>query len=285
MGTTRTCICQNPECQKTFTTNNPNHSGKYCSNACYKAARWPGQRRFTVPCTQCGKEVERKKNELEASKQVFCSRSCHDAWRHAHGPRGENHHQYSRVEVICDQCGKTFRKNPFAVANRNARFCSKDCQNNWNRLNAPNLQMGSKNPRYTQQSVACAQCGQTVSRQPWQIEGYAIQFCNSVCMGAWRAEHLTGENSPNWRGGHPEYYGPNWEQQRRKARQRDGYTCQHCGRNERELGRELDVHHITPFRRFGYMRGQNDAYQTANRLENLISLCNPCHKRAEDRTL
>lgn len=78
MGTTRTCICQNPECQKTFTTNNPNHSGKYCSTDCYKAARWPGQWRFTVPCVQCGKEVERKKHELETSKQVFCSRACHD---------------------------------------------------------------------------------------------------------------------------------------------------------------------------------------------------------------
>jgi DEAD/DEAH box helicase domain-containing protein len=74
--------------------------------------------------------------------------------------------------------------------------------------------------------------------------------------------------------------GPNWDQQRKRARARDGYRCRHCGVGERE-GRAHDVHHIQPFRTFGYARGQNDYYLEANRLENLVTLCRSCHRRVE----
>jgi DEAD/DEAH box helicase domain-containing protein len=74
--------------------------------------------------------------------------------------------------------------------------------------------------------------------------------------------------------------GPNWEEQRGRARARDGYRCRHCGVGERE-GRAHDVHHIQPFRTFGYVRGQNDRYLEANRLENLVTLCRSCHRRVE----
>ena len=74
--------------------------------------------------------------------------------------------------------------------------------------------------------------------------------------------------------------GPNWEQQRSQARERDGRRCQHCGAPERP-GRAHDVHHIQPFRTFGYVRGKNEHYLEANRLENLVTLCTSCHRRVE----
>jgi len=74
--------------------------------------------------------------------------------------------------------------------------------------------------------------------------------------------------------------GPNWEQQRNQARERDGYRCRHCGVSERP-NRAHDVHHIEPFRTFGYIRGKNDRYLEANRLENLVTLCSGCHRRVE----
>lgn len=76
-------------------------------------------------------------------------------------------------------------------------------------------------------------------------------------------------------------YGPNWRQQRLRVRGREGFRCAHCRIHEAELGRELDVHHITPFREFGYLPGENDAYLAANELSNLIALCPTCHRRAE----
>jgi DEAD/DEAH box helicase domain-containing protein len=74
--------------------------------------------------------------------------------------------------------------------------------------------------------------------------------------------------------------GPNWAEQRDKARQRDGFRCQHCGAPERPH-RQHDVHHLRPFQEFGYRPGQNTRYLEANRLENLITLCASCHRRAE----
>jgi len=75
-------------------------------------------------------------------------------------------------------------------------------------------------------------------------------------------------------------YGPNWEAQRDAARARDGYRCRRCSAPERD-GRQHDVHHLTPFRVFGYVPGENDLYKPANQLENLITLCPSCHRRAE----
>jgi DEAD/DEAH box helicase domain-containing protein len=78
----------------------------------------------------------------------------------------------------------------------------------------------------------------------------------------------------------PVDYGPNWPEQRDAARARDGYRCGQCGAPERE-DRQHDVHHITPFRAFGYVPGVNDLYELANRLENLVTLCAACHRRVE----
>ena len=74
--------------------------------------------------------------------------------------------------------------------------------------------------------------------------------------------------------------GPNWEKQRNQARARDEHRCRHCGAPERS-GRAHHVHHIRPFRTFGYVRGRNDQYLTANSLENLVTLCTSCHRRVE----
>jgi DEAD/DEAH box helicase domain-containing protein len=41
------------------------------------------------------------------------------------------------------------------------------------------------------------------------------------------------------------------------------------------------VHHIRPFREFNYIPGQNENYQEANQLDNLITLCPSCHRQAE----
>ncbi len=75
-------------------------------------------------------------------------------------------------------------------------------------------------------------------------------------------------------------YGPNWEAQRAAARARDAHRCRRCRAPERE-GREHDVHHLTPFRVFGYVPGRNDFYKLANQLDNLITLCPNCHRQAE----
>lgn len=75
-------------------------------------------------------------------------------------------------------------------------------------------------------------------------------------------------------------YGPNWQQQREAVRARDRFRCVQCGAQEAP-GRQHDVHHLTPFRTFGYVAGINENYRNANRLENLILVCRTCHRRIE----
>ncbi len=75
-------------------------------------------------------------------------------------------------------------------------------------------------------------------------------------------------------------YGPNWQAQRKRVRERDGYRCKQCGRPE-AAGRQHDVHHLVPFRTFGYAAGLNEHYREANQLSNLLLVCRTCHRRLE----
>jgi len=78
----------------------------------------------------------------------------------------------------------------------------------------------------------------------------------------------------------PVDYGPSWPQARNAAISRDQHLCRQCGAPERE-GKSHDVHHIRPFREFGYVPGENRADRQANHIDNLITLCSACHHRAE----
>ena len=85
-----------------------------------------------------------------------------------------------------------------------------------------------------------------------------------------------------WVGEHVGSRGPNWPQQRDRARHRDHYRCAWCNAPERP-GRQHDVHHLTPFREFGWQPGENENYRQANRLDNLVTLCPSCHRLAEQQ--
>ena len=85
------------------------------------------------------------------------------------------------------------------------------------------------------------------------------------------------DGNPRWRGGGVVYqwYGQSWRRQSDRARQRDNHTCQVCGISEADLGYKLRVHHIKPFSSF-------NSVKQANRLNNLISLCESCHKTIDN---
>lgn len=90
-----------------------------------------------------------------------------------------------------------------------------------------------------------------------------------------------GEDHPSWKGGHIEYYGKSWDDQREKALERAGFQCEHTGMRQEEHkklynGQGLHVHHIRPFREFGI-----ENHKSANRLSNLRVLCSTEHRRWE----
>jgi DEAD/DEAH box helicase domain-containing protein len=84
----------------------------------------------------------------------------------------------------------------------------------------------------------------------------------------------------------PNDYGPKWAATRNAVRQRDGYRCQGCGSAEIG-GKQHDAHHKIPFRAFTADERRREglpvalAWQVANRLDNLVTLCPACHHKAE----
>ena len=70
----------------------------------------------------------------------------------------------------------------------------------------------------------------------------------------------------------PNEYGAGWSKIRDQVRARDGFRCLVCGATEN--GRQHDVHHRVPFRQF-------PSPAQANRLDNLVTLCPACHRKAE----
>ncbi len=117
--------------------------------------------------------------------------------------------------------------------------------------------------------LTCDTCGKSIEKQPSAVHEH--NFCGRECFAKWRSSSdWTGANNPSWLGGHSEYRGENWSRQRSAARERDNDTCQRCGVN----GHSFPVHHIRPFHLF-------DTYLDANRLENLVTLCPPCHGLTE----
>ena len=120
--------------------------------------------------------------------------------------------------------------------------------------------------------AVCLHCGRSFTAPVWYVrERLRVVFCGDACRKAWEegfeGEVLKLDGRPDRRGG-------DWEVRARQARERDGFVCRGCGVTEERLGRQLDVHHIVPFRLF--LAGVD-----ANRLDNLISVCPVCHARLE----
>jgi 5-methylcytosine-specific restriction endonuclease McrA len=249
---------------------------KFCSRSCkteYQKKNPPlfwkkMSKKVKVFCSFCGGEMLRKPSIIQ--KNNFCNKQCRRMYliQNAHQI---NQHLRKRVEKICETCGKTFD----VPENRklSAKYCSRTC------LGKANGERGKV--QYKKRIiVTCNNCGKKIEKKPSVVRN--LNFCSVHCMGDYyeRTRMFSGENNGAWAGGDIEYYGPNWRAQRRKARERDNFTCQDCGITEAEYGRELSVHHIIPFRAF------NGDWEKANELSNLITLCEyPCHRKRHSQEI
>jgi len=128
-------------------------------------------------------------------------------------------------------------------------------------------------PPFTKTCLACGVSFEKDGRYSYRAD--VMRFCSTTCWYKWIREDPTRHGS--FQGGREPYYGPDWNEQAKKARERDGFTCQDCGlHQEKPL---LDVHHIRPRRAF---RGN---WQGANDLANLVTLCKSCHKKREPKPI
>lgn len=174
------------------------------------------------------------------------------------------HTKREQATIPCAACGTSFYR---PLANRTDRgtnlYCGRECM--------ARAFCGRPSQRKGEQvSRPCNACSQPVTRPAWWAKQNPNFYCDRKCFARWKAANWKGEKNPAWAGGAEYYYGPTWTRQARRARARDGKQCQFCGTTESHV-RNLDVHHIKPFKFFGA------AYSEANQLANLVTLCATCH--------
>jgi len=200
-------------------------------------------------------------------QRTFCSMDCKSKWR-SKNMVGDEHPSWKgdELERECSFCGELYR-----TSNKDSSFCSDECKYAW----MSKKYVGEKNSNWSGGKVSkeCPNCGDTFKVYPSLNH---LVCCSNKC----RSEYYCGKNHPCWVEEYDGYYGANWEEQRKKALQRDNYTCQNCGvqfNPEESLENKLHVHHIKPLTEFE----KDEIEKEANRLENLISLCSSCHPKIE----
>lgn len=217
--------------------------------------------------TQFHSEHERK----------YCSSDCRNSSVSRAGVNNPNYRGTAETSH-CKNCDSEFTYYPSA---KPGVYCG-TCVDSTDWQSPPTLER-SANPRWSggKQDYPCAVCSTTVKRYPSQVTSAAI--CSEPCRKDWLSEHFTGENHPNWKGGSSPNYGTGWRSTRARALERDGYQCVICNQSADELGRNPDVHHIVPVRRFADSRDYS--VSDAHFLRNVVSLCSSCHRRAEFGTI
>lgn len=219
----------------------PTDSNSHCPP---KKIRIEGRTVIELTCEYCNKKFFRQihvQKGMLNKDDCFCSMKCR--WTHR------------SINVNCYRCGEEITLIPSQYKRSKTKifFCSREC--------------------YKLPLKDCGWCGNAIER----TIRYECKhnFCSDNCYSTWQSFNKMGDKNPNWKGGISIVYrGRNWFMQRRKAKRRDNYTCQDCGKKHETNDSLLHVHHIKPFKFF-------DDYKEANILENLVSLCHKCHVKAE----
>jgi len=204
-------------------------------------------------CEHCGQTFQYKASD---GRGRFCSHEC------ALSNRSK------QKTVLCECCGRDYQVPECRVST--TRFCSRECHGSW-----WNHDEGVNS--IARVELNCDMCGGSFTVHECRAD--SARFCGRDCYASWRSECVVGQSHPCWEGGRPSY-GSGWnENKKERVRERDGRTCQECGRGEAEhielFGRKHSVHHIEKARTF-------DDPSERNAMENLITLCcGECHQTWE----
>lgn len=165
----------------------------------------------------------------------------------------------------CVTCGKAFHAIPSYIKRGPVKYCSRKC-------------MGM-NRRHNIKKV-CLICGKIIILQKNQFKGEAGKYCSYKCYHRALKDLMknnkyfgskkdwSGKNSSSWLGGKSfNIYPKEFDNYlKEKIRERDRYRCQICGVPQIECNGRLHIHHI-------------NYKKTDCNINNLISLCRPCHSK------
>ena len=228
-----------------------------------------GERLPNRTCAACGTEF------FENYARKYCSEEC---YRDAVSYAGEENPNYSgaKERAECAICGTEFEYYP---TDKKGLYCG-ECVEGQQWRYRPEQPTGEDSKWWKGGKIEkeCEWCGETIRRRPGEFRG-KVALCDRLCQQEWLSEAFSGDGHPNWKGGGSEEYGNGWRRTRLAALDRDDHTCQICGLTKDEIGRNPDVHHIRPVRAF--IESEEHEKIDAHTLDNVITLCVTCHRRAD----
>lgn len=242
-----------------------------------------------LKCDNCDK-LFHPEAHYKRAKIRFCSKSCF-----------YNFLRKQRIKIPCDLCGKMFHPDSH-YKQQNHHFCSKQCfaeyfkshklgyrfpkgnPHHWKKLGLKHPQLGSHHSEETKRKLAEIRIAQ-IKEGRIIIKGKVAKLSTEPkskgphLLGQkgekklWLSELnkilKKGENNPNWRGGSSLIRDYGWNKIRKIIWERDKYKCQKCGKAKAD-GVRLVAHHKVPY-----------VLSKDNTPENLITLCDSCHREDE----
>jgi len=146
-------------------------------------------------CSNCGKEVYRKKNQTDRNKtgRFFCNKKCRMEF--SKGEFAPNQ-QDALIEMRCETCGATFKKHKSNVKEHN--FCSYKCASDYHSgENNPNWNGGSSFEPYCEKfnkefkervraffDFKCVLCGMDESENGKNLSVHHVHYDKSSCCSS-----------------------------------------------------------------------------------------------------
>lgn len=178
------------------------------------------------------KECEHcKKSYLGSKNRKYCGYDCAKAARR------------KRINLTCQTCKKEFEVQEW---NNDAKFCSYECKN--------------KSQSSEVVDIQCNNCQKIFKRKTHKIGKH--NFCCKKCHDKFNI----GSNHYEWKEHlHNKNLKLALKQWALKIKERDGYICQLCGENDRNI---LEAHHMKHKSKFPELQFD---------FNNGITLCLKCH--------
>lgn len=255
-----------------------------------------------IICINCGKTfVIHRKKRIKNAK--FCSFECKS--------------QYSKIQLECFNCEKTFERNKGIIKSRKAEkyFCSFECRIQYNK------KFGTWNKGLNLVEVTCDWCGNKIIKPFSILKQYKNHFCCKICYNQWMSKNQVGERNPSWKQKEVvcDYCKESFLSPPSKIRRYDHFFCSNkckyhwmsknlSGENNHNWvggtinsrGSNWQIQKEKALKRDDYtcQRCGNtenlvvhhiipfrffglENYKLANQLKNLITCCNSCHGKLE----
>ncbi len=158
-------------CGKEFSVNSSrekNGKNKFCSPDCSQKSRID---KIKVKCSYCGKDKLVTPSVYKENKNHFCNAECTISFR------SEQAREIRKCE-ICNKKYETFK-------NSTQRFCSLDCQIEWQKLYP---RTGKNHPNFNSEMIICDWCGKKYYEPQCVINSDRNNFfCSIKCRQEWFA--------------------------------------------------------------------------------------------------